>query len=77
MSREYNTHFIASRVAVINEYRPSHINIQNVIVFASFKMKKIYDSQYQFMFFKIKDFINLRLYKKYKFLIIISKKIKL
>ena len=38
------TSFIeTSRIAIMNEYRPSHIDIKNVIAFTSLKMKKIYD----------------------------------
>ena len=71
------TSFIeTSRIVIMNEYRPSHINVKNVIAFAFLKMKKIYDARYQFIFFKIKDLVNLRLHKDYKILIITSKKIK-
>ena len=72
------TPFIAiSRIAIINEYRSSHIDVKNAIVFASLKMKKFYDTRHQFIFFKIEDLINLRLHKNYKVFIITSKKIKL
>ena len=63
-------------VVVINEYRPSHIDVKNVIVFASLKIKKIYNARHQFIFFKVKDLVNLRLYKNYKVFIITSKKIR-
>ena len=32
--------------AIINEYRPSHINIKDVIVFAFLKIKKYYNLRY-------------------------------
>ena len=32
-----------SRIVIINEYRPSHINIKNAIAFAFLKMKKVYN----------------------------------
>ena len=38
-------------------------------------MKKVYNTRHQFIFFKVKDLINLRLYKDYKIPIITSKKI--
>ena len=66
---------IISRIVVINEYRSSHIDIKNVIVFAFLKIKKVYNARHQFIFFKIKDLINLRLYKIYKVFVITSKKI--
>ena len=65
-----------SRIVIMNEYRSSHINIKDVIVFAFLKMKKAYNARYQFIFFKIRDFINLRFYKDYKVSVIISKKIR-
>ena len=64
------------RIVIINEYRSSHINIKNVIVFVSLKMKKAYNARHEFIFFEIEDLINLRLYKDYKVLIITSKKIR-
>ena len=67
---------IVTSIAVMNEYRLSHIDIKNVIVFASLKMKKIYNIRYQLIFFKVEDFINLRLHKSYRVSIITSKKIK-
>ena len=60
----------------MNEYRPSHIDVKNVIVFASLKMKETYNIRHQFIFFKVEDFVNLRLYKSYKVFIITSKKIR-
>ena len=66
-----------SRIAIMNEYRSSHINIKNVIAFASLKMKKVYNARYQLIFFEVKDLINLRLYKDYKISVITSKKIEL
>ena len=64
------------RIATMNEYRSSHINIKNVIVFVFLKMKKAYNARHQFIFFKVKDRVNLRLYRGYKVFIITSKKIK-
>ena len=66
---------VISRIIIMNEYRSSHIDIKNVIVFAFLKMKKIYDTRYQFIFFKIEDLVNLRLHKDYKIFVITSKKI--
>ena len=41
------TSFIeVSRIVIMNEYRPSHINIKNVIVFAFLKMKKVYNARH-------------------------------
>ena len=65
-----------SRVVVMNEYRSSHIDVKNVIVFAFLKMKKVYDARYQFIFFKIRNLINVLFHKDYKVSIITSKKIR-
>ena len=71
------TFFIETfRIVIMNEYRPSHIDVKNVIVFVFLKMKEAYNIRYQFIFFKVKDLINLRLYKNYKISAITSKKIK-
>ena len=43
--REYDTRFI-SRVVVINEYRPFYIDVKNVIVFAFFKTKEVYNARH-------------------------------
>ena len=70
------TSFIETfHIATINEYRSFHIDIKDVIAFASLKMKKIYNARHQFIFFKIENLINLRLHKNYKVSIITSKKI--
>ena len=70
------TSFIAiSRIVIINEYRSSYIDVKDAITFASLKMKKIYDTRHQFIFFKIEDLVNLRLHRGYKVSVIISKKI--
>ena len=65
-----------SRIVIINEYRSSHINVKNVIVFVFLKMKKAYNARHQFIFFKVEDLVNLRFHKGYKISAIISKKIK-
>ena len=65
-----------SRIIIINEYRPSYIDVKNVIAFVSLKIKKTYNARHQFIFFKVRDLVNLRLHKNYKVFIIISKKIK-
>ena len=59
----------------MNEYRPSHINVKDVIAFAFLKMKEYYDSRYQAIFFQIGDLVNLRLYRGYQVSAITSKKI--
>ena len=65
-----------SCIVFINEYRSSYIDIKNVIVFAFLKMKKVNNARHQFIFFKIKNLINLRLCKNYRVFIITSKKIR-
>ena len=65
-----------SRIVIINEYRLSHIDIKNAIAFASLKIKKVYNTRHQLIFFKIGDLVNLRFYKDYKVSAITSKKIK-
>ena len=65
-----------SHIVIINEYRLSHIDVKNAITFASLKIKKIYNTRHQPIFFKIGDLVNLRFYKNYKVSAITSKKIK-
>ena len=67
-SREYNTRFIASRVVVINEYRSFYIDVKDVIAFTFLKIKKIYNSRHQYMFFKIKNLLIYDFIKVIKFL---------
>ena len=43
-SREHDIRLI--RVVAMNEYRSSHIDIKDVIVFASLKMKEIYNARH-------------------------------
>ena len=41
------TSFIeTSRIVIMDEYRPSHIDVKNVIVFAFLKIKKVYNARY-------------------------------
>ena len=35
-----------SRIAIINEYRPSHMNVKDVIVFISLKIKEVYNARH-------------------------------
>ena len=44
-------------------YRPCHINAKNAIAFVAIRTKKYYDSKQQPKFFKICDFVNLRLHR--------------
>ena len=37
---------VISRIVIMNEYRSSHIDIKNAIVFVSLKMKKVYDTRH-------------------------------
>ena len=37
---------IIFHIVVINEYQPSHIDVKNVIVFISLKMKKVYNTRH-------------------------------
>ena len=59
----------------MNKYRLSYINVKDIIAFASLKIKEIYDSRYQPIFFKKGNLINLRLYREYRVSAITSKKI--
>ncbi len=61
--------------ATMDEYRPSHIDAKDAIAFASLKMKEVYDSRHQPMFFKEGDLVNLRLHRGYRVPAITSKKI--
>lgn len=64
-----------SRVASMDEYRPSHIDAKDAIAFASLKMKEAYDSRHQPIFFKEGELVNLRLHRDYRVPGITSKKI--
>ena len=59
----------------ISVYYLAYINIKNIIVFATLKIKDIYNLYYKFIFFKEENQVNLRLYREYYIFIIISKKI--
>ena len=52
--------------AFVINYRPTHMNVKDVINFASMKMKKYYDKHHQPMFFKVDDLIKLRLHRRYE-----------
>ena len=67
---------VISRIVIMNEYRSSYIDIKNAIAFVFLKMKKIYNTRHQFIFFKIKNLINLRFHKGYRVFVITSKKIR-
>ena len=59
----------------ISAYRLAYINIKNVIIFATLKIKDIYNFYYKSIFFEEEDQVNLRLYREYYIFIITSKKI--
>ena len=59
----------------MNKYRLSYIDVKDTIAFVFLKMKEVYDIRYQPIFFKEGNLINLRLYREYRVLAIISKKI--
>ena len=45
--RDYTINTVDSkRSTYINKYRPAHINANDIIAFASLKIKKIYNSRY-------------------------------
>ena len=52
--------------AFMVDYRPTHIDAQDAIDFASIRMKEYYDSHYQPMFFNVGDLVKLRLHRGYK-----------
>ena len=64
-----------TKPAIMDKYRPSHINAKDAIAFAAIRMKKIYDSHYKPIFFKEGDLINLRLYRGYNVPIITLRKL--
>ena len=59
----------------INAYRLAYINIKDIIVFTTLKIKDIYNSYYKSIFFKEDNQVNLRLYREYYIFIITFKKI--
>ena len=59
----------------MKKYRPTHIDVKDAIVFAAMKMKEYYDAHHQFMFFRVNDFVNIRLHRGYSVPAIKSKKI--
>ena len=48
------------------DYRPTHIDAQDAINFASMKMKEYYDAHHQPIFFNVGDLVKLRLHRGYK-----------
>ena len=48
------------------DYRPTHIDAQDAIDFASMKMKQYYDMHHQPIFFNVGDLVKLRLHRGYK-----------
>ena len=59
----------------ISAYRLAYINIKDIIVFITLKIKDIYNFYYKSIFFKKEDQVNLRLYREYYISIITFKKI--
>ena len=47
-------------------YRPTHIDAQDTIDFASIRIKEYYNSHHQPMFFNVGDLVKLRLHRGYK-----------
>ena len=66
-----NSHVIAD----VSAYRLAHINIKDAIVFATLKMKDIYNFYHKSIFFEEEDQVNLRLYREYYISTITFKKI--
>ena len=56
----------AVRLASLDKYRPAHIDAKDAIAFASLKMKEIYDSRHQPLFFEVENLVNLRLHRGYR-----------
>ena len=57
----------------INKYRPVYIDVKNTIIFAATTIKKYYDEKHTFIYYKVENFVNLRLHKKYKVLKLLKK----
>jgi chromodomain-containing protein len=53
------------RMANMNEYRPAHIDAKDAIALAALAMKEYYDQRHQPKYFKVGDYVNLRLHKGY------------
>lgn len=64
-----------ARLVFMTEYKPSHIDVKDVIAFASLRMKEYYDARYQPKFFRVGDLVNLQFHKDYRVSVIKSKKL--
>ena len=56
-------------------YRFEHIDAQNAFVFASIRMKEYYNAKHKPMFFKIDDYVHLRLHRDYQIIDVQSRKL--
>ena len=56
-------------------YRPEHIDAQNVLTFVSVRIKKYYDVKHIFIFFKIEEYVYLRLHRDYQIIDMQSRKL--
>lgn len=63
------------KLVVVDQYKLTHINVKNVIVFTAVHIKYYYDKAYQFQFFNISDAVNLWLHYNYILLRIQNKKL--
>ena len=53
------------KLVIMNQYWLTHINVKNVIVFITMRMKIYYDEKHQPQFFSVEDMINLHLHCDY------------
>lgn len=63
------------RPAVMDEYRPTHIDAKDAIAFAAMMMKDYYDGKHTPISFNVDDMVNLRLHRGYKVPAVTSKKV--
>ena len=58
--------FIINIRMFIIDYRFIHMNVKDVINFASMRIKNYYNKYYQFIFFNVENLVKLRFYRKYE-----------
>ena len=64
-------------LTMMNQYWPAHIDVKDAIAYITMTMKYYYNWKHKFLYFKMKDLINLCLHKNYMLLSLREKNKKL
>ncbi len=62
---------------MMNEYQSAHIDVKDAIAYTAMTMKYYYNQKHKFLYFKMRDLINLHLHKNYTLLSLKKKNKKL